>query len=194
MPAQLGALPRESFHVTERDTGSDFGNFSRSWRYRLGNRVATVSIDYPFRGWHELTECYRGVGWNLHERAVRTRAAGACVEATFTQPEEQPAVLLFGLDDQRGEPLEPRFSGSMLAYLRNRLAFFNVPPEQLVRRLASRHEAMPRGYQVQVLLEADTPLSTADRVEAQKFFDEIRESIRQTIFGAVKSKAKRGAP
>jgi exosortase len=183
LPDHCGAARRDSFEIKERETGSDFGNFSRSWRYRLANRVVVVSVDYPFRGWHELTNCYGSVGWTLQQRVIRAGESGTFVTAALQQPEGRLGTLLFGLDDLDGAPLEPRSMGSPLAYLRNRLAILGTPPEQLGRRLATRYEAMPRGYQIQLLIESDTPLSETEQIEARAFFDKVRRTIRQKVAG-----------
>jgi hypothetical protein len=181
LPDRLGGTPRVGFENVERDTQSAFGNYSKYWRYASPRGTAVVAVDYPFRGWHELSQCYRGIGWDLRERVVRRGEAGPLVEATFEHPDGRPATLFFGLDDLDGAALEANPYGSTLAYLRNRLAILNGPPGELARRLAGRYVAMPRAYQVQLLCVGDQPLTVEERAEARRLFDTVRARVREAV-------------
>lgn len=183
LPDRFGNVRCDGFEVQERDTGSDFGNFTRAWRYRDGNATATVSADYPFRGWHELTRCYVAVGWTLDTREIHRTPAGSFIQATLHRPGGQFATLLFGLDDVNGASLEPRSFGSPLEYLRNRFALLESPPDQLFARVASRYEAMPHAYQIQLLIESAAPLSENEQTAARSFYEKSRRALSARIAG-----------
>jgi exosortase len=191
LPAREGLASRTGFKNEERDTGSDFGDFSKIWRYEAPGCSAFVSVDFPFRGWHELSSCYQGIGWKLRERELRKSEAGAYVEATFTQADGRLATLLFGLDDLNGTALEAKPFGSPLAFIRNRLEIFGTPTGELGRRLAGRYESMPRSYQLQLFLETVEPLSPQGLAEARGFFDDLRAKVRTRV--AAGSKAVKAA-
>jgi exosortase len=65
MPAQWGPFVRQEFktaHAGTDPTGAAArflpdlgGKSSRVWLYQFLDRVAAVSVDYPFAGWHELS-------------------------------------------------------------------------------------------------------------------------------------------
>ena len=75
LPTCSANFRREDFKVESRVVGSSLGEMSRQWRYQFGDGAATVSVDFPFQGWHELPRCYRGLGWTL---VGRERARGQC--------------------------------------------------------------------------------------------------------------------
>lgn len=74
MPLKIGPWTRESFEAVEREAKSDFGKYSRSYRYRHNQKkdvVATVSLDFPYLGgWHDLCMCYRNSGWTINNRSI----------------------------------------------------------------------------------------------------------------------------
>lgn len=50
--------------------------WTHEWRYRNEEQQlsARVSLDQStFHGWHELTQCYEGIGWTLEDRQVIQR-------------------------------------------------------------------------------------------------------------------------
>ena len=71
LPDHLGPYRRQRFETKVRGAESSFGEFSREWHYRSDIVPATAAVDFPFRGWHELTQCYQGLGWTLKDRVVR---------------------------------------------------------------------------------------------------------------------------
>src|SRR4029077_19975056 len=70
LPPALAGLQKVDFQSTERNNGSPEGAHSRTYKYKSDDgTVFTVSFDFPFiEFWHELTECYRGTGWDLVSR------------------------------------------------------------------------------------------------------------------------------
>jgi exosortase len=198
LPARLGSFQRQESHTTTRDSGDPFGEFSRSWTYTNGQWTVAVGVDYPFRGWHELTGCYQNVGWVLESRVERPGdgqgGAGAFVEATFDTPPGRHAVLCFGLDEADGQELEPRPSRSLLGYLGNRL---NLTPRSERkpggRRAASRYVSMPPSYQVQVTIETNSPLPPSGREEVRAVFNQVRQTLRRRVAQEMGAGGKGGA-
>jgi hypothetical protein len=181
-----GKYQREGFDITDRELSSSFGQYSRSWRYRMPRGNAVVSVDYAFRGWHELTQCYQGVGWTLRKRLTQgsdqpNAAEGFLVAAAFDRATGRQGGLLFGLDTMEGTALEPRPAYSLLESLRNRLEIFRTPRGQLGERLRSRYVAMPLCYQVQLFIETPSPLSSSEWNEARAFFAQARQAVRRKI-------------
>jgi exosortase len=115
LPNQLGGLKRSDFRLEERNPDDIFGRYSRMYEYRDDHdNLYIVSCDFPFgRGWHELTDCYRGNGWDLKDRQVIHEAANATgrswnpVKANFSKPDGTTAQLLFCLFDETGAEVSP---------------------------------------------------------------------------------------
>jgi exosortase len=63
LPAVLENWKLQKREFLERERENVQGRFSHAWLYQTPTGVGTVSIDFPFRGFHLLDECYEGAGW-----------------------------------------------------------------------------------------------------------------------------------
>jgi exosortase len=170
LPASWGPFQQQSFETVRRDRGDDNGGFSQNWVYRWGRRTVLVSLDGPFQGWHEMTRCYVGQGWIARERLVQpgTSGAGAIAMARLERPLGREADLLFSNFDARGRVLEPDNFGGRLG-LRDELQDF------------WRRQSRQRTYQVQLFVEGEVPLTSAERSEALAFFERVRAPLVQRV-------------
>lgn len=62
MPEELDGLKLLDFKVTKRERGDVLGEYSATWFYRNAERNVTISLDFPFPGYHELEICYQLAG------------------------------------------------------------------------------------------------------------------------------------
>ena len=83
LPAQLAGWHRVSYKTEERQRDNSFGQFSSQWEYRLGDRTAVVSIDYPFVGWHELLICYSAINWATVQRSTQLDPMNAGLDSAM---------------------------------------------------------------------------------------------------------------
>ena len=101
------------FNTAYRERNDMLGQHSRIWELRNELGRMTVCLDFPFRGWHPLWECYINSGW----RRLDTVMIGSKESATGTDPNAAPyyesllendlgdiAVLHFSLFDEEGSP------------------------------------------------------------------------------------------
>lgn len=196
LPARSGPFERVEFKTVTRENSDAFGQFSKEWRYRAGGKTVVVSVDYPFRGWHELSSCYQGIGWTLAGRADLPGGgeggAGPYVEAALRQAPSRYATVLFGMDDLNGTPLGSRPTRNMFDFIANRL---NVLGDggQAVRGSGSRYGTMPPAYQVQVLVETNEPLSDDAMQQLREMFDQARETFRERVASSPAVSGKKGA-
>lgn len=117
MPEEIGPWQRLSFEAIEREVYSDFGRYSRTYRYRNADTGAEVdvSLDFPYRGgWHDLCMCYRNTGWTIDERVVAKPASDGeaatewpLVDGTMTSPTRGEARIVFAGFDVNGAPADP---------------------------------------------------------------------------------------
>jgi exosortase len=112
LPERLEAWERKAFAFEEREVTSDEGRYSSIWDFESAGRKARISVDYPFVGWHELTRCYRALGWQEVSREVRTgdESIGAYVAVRLRAPGDQHGYLLFSVFDGALCPVTPRIS------------------------------------------------------------------------------------
>ncbi len=121
LPEQICGWERTGFQSVRRTAMTAQGEFSKVWTYESSFGIVRVSMDYPFRGWNELTRCYRAQGWEIVGRNV-CRSDGApqgpvppYVEAEFCKPTGERGYLLFGLYEEAGRPVMP--PGSQITWL-----------------------------------------------------------------------------
>lgn len=142
--------------------GAGYGGSSRVWEYQLAGYPVAVSVDYPFKGWHELTSCYEAQGWEAKERVVHRdetdgSGRGPVVEATLEKPPAQHGFLLFCLYDLNGGSPEP----------------FESQPVQGGVKVPS--------FQVQLFIDSEYPLTPDEQSQAREFFQVIRRDVRKMI-------------
>jgi exosortase/archaeosortase family protein len=195
MPARSGPFERLEFKTETRDNADAFGEFSKEWRYRVGRQTALLSVDFPFRGWHELATCYEGIGWTVAGRAEHPGdgegGTGPYVEASLRRAPSRYSTVIFGLDDLYGTPLGPRQTRDMVDYVTNRLNVFGTGAQG--GRSGSRYGTMPPAYQVQVLVETSAPLTDAERGQLRELFDEARRTLRQRVTSSSSVAGRKGA-
>ncbi len=70
LPAVIGSWRFDGYKLEKREGELAEGMASRShlWRYRNGLWEATVALDYPYPGYHDLQPCYQNLGWTLTAR------------------------------------------------------------------------------------------------------------------------------
>jgi exosortase len=172
MPATLAGLNKVDFAATERNNGSQDGAHSRTYKYQSEDGTSyTVSCDFPFvEFWHELTECYRGSGWELLSRrtsapsGVPASGSWGYVESDFSKPSGDAAVLFFSEFDQFGNPCEQErdWNTNPLSFWESRQ--LNLKPHRL--------------FQVQVWVTSPNAISDPQRQQARNLFLAARELIR----------------
>jgi hypothetical protein len=94
------------FQTEYRERDDMLGQHSRVWEVASGLGRMTVCLDFPFRGWHPLWECYINSGWKRN-RSVLMEGDGsdaAFYETILENDLGDKAVLHFSLFDEDGLP------------------------------------------------------------------------------------------
>jgi len=190
LPERVGPYQRAGFAVELTGSPGIRGEYSRQWTYRSPPRATVfVSACYPFLGWHEVTDCYRGQGWILQGRTVEAGGedqAGPRVAATMVKPLECYGLLVFAFDNEQGEPLSPPSYCGWRAGLRERLSF------GYMRLLGGQPSGRSRGgtvpgYQIQVFWDSEDPLTPADERHVREMFEQARAAFRRAVSGSAAS-------
>ncbi len=123
LPAEIDGWTRANFAAERLRAGGAFSEESKTWTYVKPRgdvspaeasgpdevKAFLVSLDYPFRGWHDLTNCYIGQGWEIVSRNSTTmgpREGGQplhITEAVLSKPGQSHQLLLFTGFDETGE-------------------------------------------------------------------------------------------
>ena len=163
LPASFFDYEREGFEEVEREWSSDMGRFSKIWHYSNAQKQCVVSISFPFHGWHELTRCYEGLGWQIQDRTAQSvpEEGWQIVTASLTNESGEHAYLVYGFLNDRGAMLSP--------------------PSQLgVKRLTDRVQHQST-LQVQVFSPSNVPLSEADCQEMQNVLRQTIQRLKPSI-------------
>jgi exosortase len=187
LPERVGRWERRDFAATRRNPGSEFGEFSSAWVYQFGARRATVSLDYPFPSWHDLTRCYTSQGWVIDDEAVHAAPEGY-VEVKLTKPAYRSGYLLFAEFDRGGTTLEPRRGGPLLSLYRHDSALQRLwgraagaaPPSDLPGPV----------LQLQLFVETHSALSADEEAEARAFFARARKELPPGAGGSGAARVK----
>ena len=158
------------------------GVFSHIWQYEKDGTVATISLDYPFFSYHDVTACYRNSGWAIEgsklERASSENGLIPCKEVAMLKGEGLEAVLLFSTVDEIGVWLEEPGSSSPLDEE-------GKPPEEgsVGSRFFHRLSLMPFAneasedrinYRIQILAAARAGLGKDQRKAVKSLFQKAR--------------------
>jgi exosortase len=179
MPEQIGNWKRLNTEVPPLQKIETRGVFSQIWHYRNGDTLASLAIDYPFQGYHDVTLCYTLRGWDVLEQMARGKQA-THANPPFTEVRMQNHLGLHGalwfcaVDEQgrwlAGPGLNPSLKDSFLE--RFKLASLNDPVT----------------YQMQVLSTGFNQLRPLEREQVQKFFEEARGMLWRQLFEQMRRK------
>lgn len=175
------------YERTDRTIGSDFGQRSDSWAFRSrSGELVKASLDQTFPGWHELTTCYKNVGWKINPGARIKKSAEfetsdgskedwSYIECDMVDPTTgQHGYLLFSFTDAMGEPIAAPIEWGNLR------SFYERAKNRLFHSLRAslfRGEA----YQMQVFVPSQRKLSLDQKEEIRSQYLAIREAMRASL-------------
>jgi exosortase/archaeosortase family protein len=107
LPAAVGDYRRENYERVKRANGSLLGEISQTWYYDGPQSKSAASLDYPFFGWHEITECYNAQGWQIDSRRLEQLDDGTTVVEVEMHKVERAEFghLVFLVCDPAGGPI-----------------------------------------------------------------------------------------
>lgn len=124
LPEKIGdwVAVKDGYKIDIRERGSDLGKRSDIWKFKGVKTSATVSLDQPFPGWHELTTCYKSTGWQLVKRERKDQSGDEgsrwpYVTAEFKRETGERGFLVFALFNSVGEPVEPPAQWNRMVHL-----------------------------------------------------------------------------
>lgn len=178
LPTEIDGWKQVDFNAEERSAASSLGHYSKRWTYTSDQGNVAISVDFPFIGWHELSNCYVAQGCVRNARKVSEPESDIpnLVNASLRSTGRKPAHLIFTLFDRTGETLlAPGGSAASTDYWRSRLQ------SGWIRRTAGIMGYSP-SYQVQLYFEPKETLSD----EARESIDQLYKKAYATIVKTVK--------
>ena len=173
LPATIGNWQRVNHAAMLVERPQTEAATSFVWQYHLGNLIASVAIDYPFVGYHELTTCYAVSGWQIHSEAISDNSTTSYQIVEMTKNPDQFGFLMFSLNDERMHSVQPE--AGFTQSLRDQLNFH-------------KHDALAGAtYQVQVIAQQYSSLSAEQRADTQALYLQAR----QTLLSQLRSQIER---
>ena len=178
------------FKNIERDLTADFGQFSSTWMVAASMGNILHSMDHSFDGWHDLTVCYRSIGWKIQKLENRYPDEGdktwPIVYAEFLKPTGETAMLCFSLFSTNGVPLVEEAETGFVAGIRNRIKQGNSHQHRAIQ-IQSLHESLTSvaGPGIQDLVNAHERVRSElmEKVVSKLSPDSSDSSAVQTIEG-----------
>jgi hypothetical protein len=175
MPSDVEGFQLTEFETIHRVAGDPFGRSSQRWVYRSGQLTVGVSLDYPYDGIKDMTQCYESVGWAMRKLSIKDSTAlveccGIDVGQSSVAVVEMErdllgqALMLFSSFDLKGKSsallkhladqgLESRAEGRLQSLGKQQITEYELsnPPYFQVHLLARSYEPLSPEQQKQVL-------------------------------------------
>jgi exosortase len=192
MPEQLGEFRLTEYETIARVEGDPFGRSSQRWMYQKGDITVGVSLDYPYEGVKDMTQCYEAVGWKekseqiLDVEALSTQhglsEAGASLAIVELERDLLgSSLLIFSSFDLTGKTsclLKSENAGEVGTRFGKRVA---AAEEQVANGDASN----PPYLQLHVLVRSAQPLDSAERDSILKLYVESRRIMVPKVLTAL---------
>jgi exosortase len=182
----LAGWKQEGFAVEARAMDSAYGEHSKMWVYKLGQRTAAVSIDYPFMRFHVLDECYLNQGWAVDKHTPQRGEEGEHAPPFYVELRLHKAALrngyvLYCEYTQGGTCLEHE-SGMLRTTLKRYEDAVGSWRQRFGNR-TSTDQPQPGGpvYQFQVFVDGNSPLSAQEAQQVRRLFFEAVERLRTEL-------------
>lgn len=149
------------------------GISSQVWQYRKGRLVATISLDYPFTGYHDVKICYTGNGWQVADEKLRPYMGNSgeapYQEVKMNKDNFREATLWFSTIDDKGKWMEKSFTRM-----------------NILERFRHELGESTTTYRMQMIVHGTEPLSEVDLQNARSFYEKIREPIVEVLLPKLK--------
>jgi hypothetical protein len=193
MPTRLAGweLVSEEKPVPKKAAFED-GVFSHIWQYRKDGIIATISLDYPFFGYHDVTVCYANAGWQISKTKLDAASPEngmiPCMEVALSKEGGLKAELLYSTIDETGVWLEEPGERSPYDAQGNPLQMGTLAArmEHRLRQLPYSSESYDKAlnYRIQLLSAARGGLGNEQRRQVEKLFREARVALASQFIEA----------
>jgi exosortase len=182
------------FHSIARDRADLLGQHSRIWQVRNDFSRITVSLDFPFSGWHPLWVCYMNAGWKPRSTEVVNASNDDILSGGFPFYElilendvGDIAVLHFSLFDEQGQPYLDLAQGSTEpSQDGNRLS------QNLWTRIRRKDRVRePLTFQFQQLSTTNTVPSSEQMKELRSLYENFRRQVYRGSLPIIESLRQR---
>ncbi len=169
VPLKIGDWTRTQHRESTRNPSSAYGEFSKTWQFVSSDGdVVTLSLDYPFPKWHDLTRCYTSQGWRVEQEGLQREEDGLSYAVVALKKSGFRRGLLFYCEFSRsGQALQARAGGTALIKSRR-----NKMIRDWWNRLTGDETERQSGavYQIQLFVETPRPAGQSLQQDARNLF------------------------
>lgn len=175
MPEQLGSWRLAKTELVERSVDSVMGQFSHVWYYDAAGQLGTISVDFPFRGFHLLDICYEGAGWKQGDKPSSEDIA---LGPSSIQNPEPAQVHFLNLSKDTGEY-------AFVAFTQFQLDGSPVRSKSAGRGFERFEQTFlePVTYQLQSIIMSKKPITEEQKEEIQQNLLSIATQLRPNFVG-----------
>ena len=189
LPQTIGPWELQNFEAVSRGEDVILANQSYIWTYKNGNVELLVSVDGPWEFWHDISYCYRGVGWNTDviqkfdlQPAGEQPTSGPLnhTRIELSRNSGEKGFVLFTQNDLDGNEVRPNILGGTIS-----LELIKLNAMQRFRSLMGNNfkfAAESRQYKlplatIQVFCGNANGLNDAQLAEIETFYFEVRRLL-----------------
>lgn len=201
MPSDVEGFQLAEFETIHRVAGDPFGRSSQRWVYRSGQLTVGVSLDYPYDGIKDMTQCYESVGWAMRKLSIKDSTAlveccGIDVGQSSVAVVEMErdllgqALMLFSSFDLKGK------SSALLKHLADQGLESRAEGrlQSLGKQQITEYElSNPPYFQVHLLARSYEPLSAEQQKQVLRLYVATREILMKRVLAEVGTKVRSSA-
>ena len=183
LPVEWNGWRLTNSEQIQRKANNVNGMLSRTWTYERGSLSAVVSIDGPFVGWHNLTNCLEGQGWqvNVNRNRMYTELGetlpGGFTEVQSTQGLNEESFGIYATFDGQHRPYQPPAT-----YLQFRAVRRFPTPARMLRKILGKEQTGlgaddSPSYQFQLFTRSFSPIEAEQQETLRTLFHYLRGHV-----------------
>ena len=180
LPAEWNSWRLTNSGQIQRKANNVNGMLSRTWTYTRGSLSVVVSIDGPFVGWHNLTNCLEGQGWQVKVNRNGTYAElgemlpGGFTEVYSTQGLSEESFGIYATFDGQHRTYQPPAT-----YLQFRAVRRFPAPARMLRKVLGEEQTGlgaddSATYQFQLFARSYSPIEAEQQEALRELFHHLR--------------------
>ncbi len=189
LPEKIDNWVLEDFKYIYRGDEQIMAAESYVWIYRNGSVVVTISIDGPWEFWHDITACYRGIGWTTdaqHDFGPATVVDELNADSPnrsrvdLSKATGERALVFFAQHDIEGRIVRPSMIGGLISFELIKMNF--LKSVRSIFGIQAKLDAGSRPYRlplatVQLFCKNVRNLDDAEIGEIEKFYFQVRKLL-----------------
>ncbi|MEI6072147.1 MAG: exosortase U [Verrucomicrobiae bacterium] len=179
LPKQIGTWTRATSGEPTLKKLETIGLSSMLWQFTSPSQTkVAVAFDYPIWGYHDVTACYIGNGWDIsrRERIAKDDKSPPWLEMNMRKDTEGHGALWVATINERGQWMEV---AQVKRSFRDRL-----------KSLGTIGGSEETSYRVQLLAISAIPLTADERESCTRLFLESRSLLARQLLGQIPAQTK----